>query len=385
MYFKNSLSIYIHWPFCLAKCPYCDFNSHVANKFDYLAWLETYKKEIEYFRSLIENRYIKSIFFGGGTPSLMDPSIPRGIIELLSNIGIIDPNTEITLEANPTSVEAKKFEEFQKAGINRVSIGVQSLREEDLKKLGRKHNSKEAITAINLAKGIFPKYSFDLIYAREGQNLTSWKEELQEAMEMAGSHISLYQLTIEKATPFYSMYKKGELILPESDIAADMYEWTLDYLRSLGYNRYEISNYALAGNESRHNLAYWNYDEYLGIGPGAHSRMVLDNQLNALMNYHSPEKWLKLVNESGHGLQIKNILTGSEKLEEIIMMGLRLEVGITDEKLQKYVGKGFADALNIEEIVKLEKSGFVKFDGKHLALTDKGMLMHSSVVARMLV
>jgi putative oxygen-independent coproporphyrinogen III oxidase len=383
---QNFISIYIHWPFCLAKCPYCDFNSHVANKFDHKSWLEAYKKEIRYFQNFIQNRYIKSIFFGGGTPSLMDPSIPAGIIELLSNIGTIDSNTEITLEANPTSVEAGKFESFRKAGINRVSVGVQSLIEADLQKLGRKHNSLEAINAIKLAKEIFPRFSFDLIYAREGQNLLSWKEELKLATELAGDHISLYQLTIEKATPFYSMYQKGKLILPESDIAADMYEWTLDYLRGLGYKRYEISNYAYDGFESRHNLAYWHYDEYLGIGPGAHSRIYLDNQnLYGLMNYHKPEKWLELVNENGHGLQSKNILTDLETLEEIIMMGMRLESGITDEKLRKYLGKGFSEALNIDEIEKLVKSGFVKFDEKKLALTDKGLLMHSSVIAGMLV
>jgi oxygen-independent coproporphyrinogen-3 oxidase len=382
---SNPIAIYIHWPFCLAKCPYCDFNSHVANKFDHGSWLEAYKKEIKYFQNQIQNRYIKSIFFGGGTPSLMDPSIPAGIIELLSSIGTIDSNTEITLEANPTSVEAGKFELFRKSGINRVSVGVQSLIEEDLKKLGRQHNSHEAINAIKLAKDIFPRFSFDLIYAREGQKFEDWQNELKRATDLAGDHISLYQLTIEKATPFYSMYQKGELILPESDIAADMYEWTLDYLRGLGYKRYEISNYARDGFESQHNLAYWNYDEYLGIGPGAHSRMCFDDKLYALMNYHKPEKWLEFVNDNGHGLQSKNILTDLEKLEEILMMGMRLEAGITDEKFHKYLGKNFADVLNISEIERLVKSGFVKFDGIKLALTDKGLLMHSSVVAAMLV
>jgi oxygen-independent coproporphyrinogen-3 oxidase len=315
----------------------------------------------------------------------MDPSIPAGIIELLSSIGTIDSNTEITLEANPTSVEAGKFELFRKSGINRVSVGVQSLIEEDLKKLGRQHNSHEAINAIKLAKDIFPRFSFDLIYAREGQKFEDWQNELKRATDLAGDHISLYQLTIEKATPFYSMYQKGELILPESDIAADMYEWTLDYLRGLGYKRYEISNYARDGFESQHNLAYWNYDEYLGIGPGAHSRMCFDDKLYALMNYHKPEKWLEFVNDNGHGLQSKNILTDLEKLEEILMMGMRLEAGITDEKFHKYLGKNFADVLNISEIERLVKSGFVKFDGIKLALTDKGLLMHSSVVAAMLV
>jgi len=380
---KNPISIYIHWPFCLAKCPYCDFNSHVANSFDHSVWLNAYKKEIDHYRGLIKERYIKSIFFGGGTPSLMDPSIPRGIIELLSSIGLIDNDTEITLEANPTSVEAKKFEDFRKSGINRVSIGVQSLIKEDLQKLGRKHNVTEAINAINLAKNIFDRYSFDLIYAREGHNIQDWQNELKYAMDLASNHISLYQLTIEKATPFYNMYRKGELILPESDIAADMYEWTLDYLRGLGYNRYEISNYAKTNNESRHNLAYWNYDEYIGIGPGAHSRVYLDDAgIYAVMNYHKPEKWLKCLEDHDHGVQTKHLLTIDEKLEEIIMMGMRLEEGITDTKLLQHIGRGFHEALNMEEVYKFVSNGFMKFDEKTLKLTDKGLLMHSYVVAR---
>ncbi len=384
MKMTNSLSVYIHWPFCLSKCPYCDFNSHVAAKFDYAAWLKAYLNEIEYFRKSIENRYIKTIFFGGGTPSLMDPSIVKGIIDKLADIGKIDRNTEITLEANPNSVEAEKFLGFRKAGVNRISIGVQSLIAEDLKKLGRKHSPEEAIRAIKIAKEVFDNYSFDLIYAREGQSLQAWQDELCEALELAGNHISLYQLTIEKGTPFYALHSEGKLILPENDTAADMYDFTTKELAKYGYNRYEISNYAKDGFESRHNLAYWHYDEYLGIGPGAHSRMYDGGKVHAVMNHNKPEKWLQSLEEQGHGIQTNSALSDTELLEEIIMMGLRLEGGITEEKLRRHLGLGFDDAINKACLEDFIEAGFVSFKNGRLALTSKGLLMHSYIVPRLL-
>ena len=371
----------MHWPFCLSKCPYCDFNSHVASSFNHKLWLDSYLKELEYFLPELEKRKIKTIFFGGGTPSLMDPTTISGILEWLEKRGLIenaDDTLEITLEANPTSIETKKLEAFRAAGINRVSIGVQSLIKEDLQKLGRTHSPDTAINAIKSAAGIFDRYSFDLIYARENQRMLSWQHELEKAMALAGGHISLYQLTIEKGTPFYTQHKNGELILPENDLAADMYLWTKDYLVKHGYKRYEISNFALPGQECRHNLAYWNYDEYLGIGPGAHSRICLQDSRTpiALMNYNKPDKWLNLVQECGSAIQTQEKLTRREIIEEVMMMGLRLEDGISDVKLQKYLGIEFNEMLNMVAIKTLRSKGFVKYDGKVLKLTDKGLLMH---------
>lgn len=381
----DNLAIYIHWPFCLSKCPYCDFNSHEASKFDYNSWLSSYKKEIEYYKDILSGKTITSIFFGGGTPSLMDPSIVNGILDYIASIADMNKDVEITLEANPTSSEYGKFKAFKEAGINRISVGIQSFIDEDLKALGREHSAVEAKQAIEMAKSVFDKYSFDIIYTRQNQSLSAWKEELSSIMKLADGHISLYQLTIEKATPFYSMHKKGELILPENEIGADMYQHSLDYLRSLGYKRYEISNFAKKHNECRHNLAYWNYDNYLGIGPGAHSRMSFDHKgVTALMNYHKPEKWMNLLSENKSPLQTNTLLSSSELIEEIVMMGLRLEGGIGYGKLDKYLSLNFEDILNKEELGKFTQGGFVEYDGKNLALTDKGMMMHSYIVPRLI-
>ena len=377
----------MHWPFCLSKCPYCDFNSHVASSFNHELWLDSYLKELEYFLPELEKRKIKTIFFGGGTPSLMDPSIISGLLEWLKQHELIDIEAEITLEANPTSVESKKLLAFHEAGINRVSIGVQSLIKEDLQKLGRTHSPDAAINAIKSATEIFDRYSFDLIYARENQRMLSWQHELEEAMLLAGGHISLYQLTIEKGTPFYTQHKNGELILPENDLAADMYIWTKAYLVNHGYKRYEISNFALPGQECRHNLAYWNYDEYLGIGPGAHSRICLKDSKTpiALMNYNKPDKWLNLVQECGSAIQIQEKLTRREIIEEVMMMGLRLEDGISDAKLRKYLDTTFDDILNMNALQTILDKGFLEYDGNILKLTDKGLLMHSYIVPRVII
>ena len=377
----------MHWPFCLSKCPYCDFNSHVASSFDHNLWLESYIKELEYFLPEIAKRKIKTIFFGGGTPSLMDPSTIEKLLKWLRERDLLAAEQiEITLEANPTSVETKKLEAFRASGINRISIGVQSLISEDLKKLGRTHSPDAAINAITAASKIFDRYSFDLIYAREHQRMLSWQNELEAALKLAGGHISLYQLTIEKGTPFYTQFREGSLTLPENDLAADMYLWTKEYLIKHGYKRYEISNFALPGQESQHNLAYWHYDEYLGIGPGAHSRICLEDARSpiALMNYNKPDKWLNLVHECGHGLQVKETLATREVVEEIMMMGLRLEDGITDEKLQKYLDFDFDRILNKQSIEIMIEKEFVQFDGKRLKLTDKGLLMHSYIVPRVI-
>jgi putative oxygen-independent coproporphyrinogen III oxidase len=380
----SPISIYIHWPFCLSLCPYCDFNSHVASKIDHDLWLESYKIEINHFKEKLKGRKIQSVFFGGGTPSLMNPKTVEGVLETLSNIGVMSDQTEITLEANPTSYETEKFKEFKLAGVNRVSIGVQSLQADALKILGRKHSAIEAIAAINSAANLFDRYSFDLIYAIPGQTLENWQQELEKAMSFAGGHISLYQLTIEKGTPFYQIFKQGKMQLPSNDASANMYEWTNDYLKQKSYVGYEISNYAKLDQECLHNLAYWNYNEYLGIGPGAHSRLHDKTNVNALMMTHKPEKWLSSVRENGHGTQTNNALSQQEIIEEIVMMGTRLRGGMSLSHFQKITGKIFDDVLQQKSFLHYEKCGLVFKNNTHFGLTEKGLLLHNYLIPRLI-
>lgn len=381
-------ALYVHWPYCLSKCPYCDFNSHVASTIDHEAFEDAYMREIDHFANHIAGKHIPSIFFGGGTPSLMPPKLVAKIIDKIVQVAKVDADTEITLEANPTSSEAKKFIGFRDAGVNRLSIGVQSLRAGDLKALGREHNVDEALKAIEMAAQVFSRTSFDLIYARSGQTLAAWQDELREAMQIAPGHISLYQLTIEKGTPFYKRHKEGEVVLPENDTAADMYLWTNDFLKQHGYGRYEISNYAKLGQECRHNLAYWHYDEYLGIGPGAHSRLQGSGGVDAVMNWHKPEKWLAEVAEKGRGVQKRERLTQEELVSEILMMGLRLEEGVDERRLRELTGLGFEDCVDMEELRRFAAAGFLAFDTRamlgNLKLTDKGLLLHSYIVPRLM-
>ena len=378
------ISVYIHWPFCLSLCPYCDFNSHIASTIDHDLWLNAYKQEINYFKEKLSGRQIQSIFFGGGTPSLMRPKTVESIIDLLSNIGLISSTTEITLEANPTSYETEKFKEFKSAGINRVSIGVQSLKPEALEVLGRKHSKDEAISAIKSASKIFDRYSFDLIYAIPNQTLEDWKNELSNALELANGHISLYQLTIEKGTPFYQIFKSGQMQLPSNDSSANMYEWTNEFLKEKHYHSYEISNYAQSGNECIHNLAYWNYDEYLGIGPGAHSRLHGNDCVKAVMMLHKPEKWLKNVSQTNHGIQTNASLSQNELIEEIVMMGTRLNKGMNLNTFSKLTGIYFDDALNKKNFTHFQKNDLVFKNSTNFGLTNSGLLLHNYLVPRLI-
>ncbi|HJD56682.1 MAG TPA: radical SAM family heme chaperone HemW [Rickettsia endosymbiont of Sericostoma sp. HW-2014] len=425
---KEPLSIYIHWPFCLSKCPYCDFNSHVSDKVDHNDWLKCYELELNHFKDTIGHKYIKSIFFGGGTPSLMKPFVVEGIISKIANLATIDEYTEITLETNPTSFETEKFKDFRLAGINRVSIGVQSLVENDLKSLGRQHDVGQAIKTIETARRIFPRISFDLIYARSNQTLKSWQDELTNAMQLASGHISLYQLVIEKGTLFYKLFNDGNLTIPSSDQAADQYEWTNLYLKSQGYLRYEISNYAILGHECKHNLTYWQYDNYLGIGPGAHSRVNMYDIVNSgefgarndgatpisnkralsddvtnfssidysdftsnlysIMMWHKPEKWLQTVKSLGCGVQHINKLSMQEITEEMLMMGLRLEKGINIDLIQKRTSKQLFEILDIQKATYYKKLGLLQWDKElgdkgHINLTSKGLMLHSYIVPRL--
>ncbi|MFK7967771.1 MAG: radical SAM family heme chaperone HemW [Rickettsiaceae bacterium] len=378
------ISIYIHWPFCLSLCPYCDFNSHVANTIDHNRWLKAYKTELGHFAPMIKNKEVKSIFFGGGTPSLMQPLVVQGIIDKIASIGTISDSCEITLEANPTSYETNKFKQFKSAGINRVSLGVQSFNEKDLSVLGRKHSSQEAISAINSASNIFSRYSFDLIYARPDQTLKKWQEELKFALTLAKSHISLYQLTIEKGTPFFNLFRSNKLLLPSNDDAAELYEWTGGFLKENNYNRYEISNYSKSNEECIHNLCYWNYNEYIGIGPGAHSRIHSKASVSAIMMHHKPDKWLDAVESNGHAIQNNTILSTDEIIEELIMMGTRLAHGIKEESVEKLLNLKFKDILNLNILKQYISKQLVSIDNNVLKLSDSGLLLHNYLIARLI-
>lgn len=379
----NNLAIYIHWPFCKSKCPYCDFNSHVSDKVKPEDWQQAYINEINKNIDLIQNKKITSIFFGGGTPSLMPPQIAYSIINRISMIAQVDIDTEITLESNPTSVEADKFISFREAGINRVSLGIQSLDDKALKFLGREHDSKEAIIAIECAAKHFSNYSFDLIYALPKQTISNWQNQLEIALSLAKNHLSLYQLTIEKGTKFFSLHKHGQIKMPEDDLACEMFKLTNEIMIDKEFQRYEVSNHARDGYECKHNLTYWNYGEYLGIGPGAHSRIFADHEYNALTSWYSPYKWLDLALNSKSTLQSKNTLTKREIVEEAMLMGLRLKTGITEKRAFSLTGLKFKDFLNLNNLNKLTPN-LVTFDGESIKATENGLLILNQIIYKLL-
>jgi putative oxygen-independent coproporphyrinogen III oxidase len=324
-----SVAVYIHWPYCLKKCPYCDFNSHVKERVNHHDWRLAYDREIEYYADILGDRLVTSIFFGGGTPSLMEPETVRYILEKIHACWSISNDCEITLEANPTSIESDKFKEFYDAGINRVSVGVQSLRDDQLQFLGREHSAKEALNALKIANDIFDRVSFDLIYARPDQTMDEWRGELTEALSYAKGHMSLYQLTIEDGTQFKTLRDSGRLKELDYDVAGDMYLMTQEMMVTANMPSYEISNYAHVGQESQHNLTYWRYKDYVGIGPGAHGRLTLPNGDKVATRTHkAPDIWMKNVFENGHGAKPFDVLDAQDQLEESIMMGLRLGEGI---------------------------------------------------------
>lgn len=376
---NQNIAIYIHWPFCKSKCPYCDFNSHVREHVDQLKWNEAYLKEISKHQEFLKNKNIVSIFFGGGTPSLMPSFIVENIISTLAEFANIDKTTEISLEANPTSVESTKFKAFAKAGINRISLGIQSLNPDDLKFLGREHSAREAIAAIELAKENFSRYSFDLIYALPKQSLESWQKELSEALKLAGRHLSLYQLTIEKGTPFYSLYQNKKFKIPDEDLARDFYSLTQNIMSDNGFAAYEISNHAKENEECRHNLVYWKYDDFLGIGPGAHSRMN-DQAIHSI--YH-PENWLNAALENKNTQQSCISLTKSEKVYEILLMGLRLKEGIKQQDFTEKTGYNFAQCLNQEKLKWLLENNFLIFKEDYLVTSDEGKILLNQIIMQL--
>ncbi|AHA27391.1 radical SAM family heme chaperone HemW [Candidatus Liberibacter americanus] len=377
----NALGIYIHWPFCIKKCPYCDFNSHVRrHEINQESFIHALLLEMNWMRQLIGPRDVSSIFFGGGTPSLI---LPQNIAIILENIARhwnIQSKAEITIEANPSSVEADRFLGYRNSGINRVSLGVQSLDDNSLKFLGRNHNSFDAVRAINLARDIFPRFSFDLIYALPGQSLDKWESELRKALDYGMDHISLYQLTIEKGTLFYRLHKDGIMILPDEKLSSDLYNLTQDITSEYNLYSYEISNHASIGNESLHNLNYWRCGDYIGIGPGAHSRINIDPYRIAISVEKHPESWLKMIEKNNNAIIEKEFLSLEQQADEFLMMGMRLREGIDISIWKRFSGRN----LDIQREMRLREQGLIERVGSsNLRCTQLGMLMLDSIVANL--
>lgn len=371
--------IYVHWPFCAAKCPYCDFNSHVyRGPFDEAAFAAAYVRELEHYARLKPGMPVSSVFFGGGTPSLMDPRTVETILEAIARLWPLGADAEITLEANPTSVEADRFRGYRTAGINRVSLGVQSLRAAPLAALGRLHSVEEAKAAVALAQSIFSRSSFDLIYARPAQNLDEWRDELAEALDMAAGHVSLYQLTIEQGTRFFDLHAAGKLAMPNAELSADFYELTQQVCADAGLPAYEISNHARPGEESAHNLLYWRYGEYAGVGPGAHGRLLVHDVRHALAAEKMPFAWAERVQNLGHGLASDEVLAWEEEADEFLLMGLRLKEGIDPARFEELSGR----RLDPQQIATLEGFGFVeRLASGRLRVTASGFPVLDAVVA----
>ncbi|MDX1949645.1 MAG: radical SAM family heme chaperone HemW [Rickettsiales bacterium] len=388
-------SFYIHWPFCEKKCPYCDFNSHERDNINYQDWENAYLKEIDYYANILNPQLkITTIFFGGGTPSLMKPKTIEKIIDRISQKFNLEKNAEITLEANPSSSEAEKFKNFKLAGVNRISIGVQSFNEENLKFLGRKHNSSQAINAIKMAGKIFDNFSFDLIYALPNQNINNWRQELDFAFEFGSPHLSLYQLTIEKGTDFYGRYKRKEFALPNTDIQNDLYNLTIEKAKKNGLLQYEISNFSRKGFESKHNMNYWQYGDYIGIGAGAHGRLLngnwkletgnsASNLKTQTLNIHSPEKWLESIKKNNHGLQSKTKLTFEQQVEEFVYMGLRVKKGFSFKKFNHFAGKNFEDYFDKKIIENLIEAKYLKISNDRVKPTNAGLLLHRGIIHKL--
>ncbi|WP_047996773.1 radical SAM family heme chaperone HemW [Puniceibacterium sp. IMCC21224] len=376
----GGFGLYVHWPFCEAKCPYCDFNSHVTSGIDQVRWARALCSEIERVGKLTKGRVLNSVFFGGGTPSLMLPETVYAILETVRRTWPLANDVEITLEANPRSVEAGRFRGYSDAGVNRVSMGVQALNDPDLRRLGRLHDVAEARQAFDVARSVFDRVSFDLIYARQDQTRDAWRAELTEALAMAVDHLSLYQLTIEGGTAFGDRYARGGLKgLPDEDLGADLYEMTQDLCDAAGMSAYEVSNHARAGAESRHNLIYWQYGDYAGVGPGAHGRLTLGGLKQATIAWSSPGKWLATA-EAGSGEMSTEHVSPRDMVSEYLMMGLRISAGLDLVRLDAIL----PDALDTEIVSRLEALGLIwRRDGR-MGTTARGRLVLNSVVAELI-
>jgi len=377
------LAVYIHWPFCRSKCPYCDFNSHVREQIDEQRWTRALLADLKHQAELAPDREVVSIFFGGGTPSLMPPDTVAALIERVRALWPISPDLEVTLEANPNSAEAERFAKFAAAGVNRLSLGVQALDSAALQFLGRRHDRAEALAAIALARDTFPRYSFDLIYARPGQSVAAWEDELEQALSFAGTHLSLYQLTIEPGTAFGNRAERGEILSADEDSAVALYEFTQRRLASAGMPAYEISNHARPGAECRHNLAYWRYEDYLGIGPGAHGRVTRAGAKLATQQRRAPEAWLAAIEESGSAFEEMTPISRDASIEEMLMMGLRLAEGIPRPRLEALAERNIEDRFR-PALSRLVEGGFVTLTDERLVATAAGRQRLNAVLGALL-
>jgi putative oxygen-independent coproporphyrinogen III oxidase len=376
----KDLSIYVHWPFCKAKCPYCDFNSHVRHAaVDALDFADALVCELSSFAGLAPERKVRSVYFGGGTPSLMPPAAVARVLEGLARVWHLSTDAEITLEANPTSAEAANFQGYRAAGVNRLSVGVQALDDGDLARLGRQHSVAEALAAFRLAARIFPRVSFDLIYARPSQSGADWRRELSWALDEQQGHMSLYQLTIEPGTPYHELHRRGALVVPDEDTAEALFDITQELTSSRGLVAYEVSNHALPGHECRHNLVYWRYGDYIGIGPGAHGRLRLDDGRRlALSTERHPEAWRARVAERGHGRVEELALAPGDQGLELLLMGMRLNEGIVLANYEQLAGQ----RLDRDVVAGLSAQGLLRHDETRgsLATTAKGRKLLNSVI-----
>ena len=375
---SSSLALYIHWPFCLAKCPYCDFNSHVRDAVPERRFAAALRSELAHEAARLTGsggrRRLGSIFFGGGTPSLMQPDSVAALIEQARTLFDAVPDLEVTLEANPTSVEVARLRGFREAGVNRVSLGVQALDDASLHRLGREHSAAQAIAALETARSLFPRISFDLIYARPQQTLAAWGRELDAALALVSDHLSLYQLTIEPGTRYEALHRQGLITLPADDDAAVLYEETAAVAAGHGLEPYEVSNYARPGAQSRHNLAYWRYQDYAGIGPGAHGRLTLDGALFATRRHRAPEPWAERVERTGSGETSCIPLSGQDRAREMLLMGLRLSEGISAAAFETRTGTALAAALDTSILQAAEAEDYLTWHGDSLTATPAGRL-----------
>lgn len=378
----GGFGVYVHWPFCQSKCPYCDFNSHVRGSVDHARWQRALVREIRNSAALVPGRSVDSVFFGGGTPSLMAPETVDAVMTAIRSNWAVSNDLEVTLEANPTSVEAGKFAAFSQAGINRLSMGIQSLKDSDLKLLGRLHTAAEARRAFDIARDHFKRVSFDLIYARQAQTAADWRAELAEAAEMAVDHLSLYQLTIESGTRFGDLYKRGRLRhLPSPEASAEMYEQTQEICDLHGFSGYEVSNHAVSGAESRHNLVYWRYGDYVGVGPGAHGRLTVNGQRRATESCPMPEEWLLAVENQGSAIETSEFISSLDQASEYLMMSLRLAEG---SDLNRYAALS-GQPVSAEKIQDLVNQGLLERTADRIRTVGAGRMVLNAVLRELLV
>ncbi|UWR30029.1 radical SAM family heme chaperone HemW [Sulfitobacter sp. W002] len=377
---QGGFGLYIHWPFCEAKCPYCDFNSHVSRRIDQAAWRDAYLAELQRAADETPGRVLNAVFFGGGTPSLMNPDVVADIIAAIRRHWPTANDLELTLEANPGSVEAGRFAAYRQAGVSRVSMGIQALNDPDLKRLGRLHSAKEAMTAFDIARNTFERVSFDLIYGRQDQTAAQWEAELKQALSLAIDHISLYQLTIEQGTAFGDRYARGKLRgLPDEGLGADMFTLTQDICNDMGMPAYEVSNHARDGAQSRHNLIYWRYGDYIGIGPGAHGRLTLGGQKLATVAYSNPQRWLDGV-AKGEAEKPRTAISRSEQATEFLLMGLRLKEGVDLARYTDIAGH----EIDEKAVDHLQDIGMAKREAGRLIVSDQGVIVLNAVIETLL-